>query len=343
MNSETQLPKDESIGTILKGAREKKGLSREHAASIIRLRLHFIEALEEEDWKALPAPVFIKGFIRSYAQFLGINQSNAVALYEETTAHVEESPKPLVEVEKTGRLKIVLSVIILVIIAAALYLWFNPGNPVTDEISADSEIQEKVVSHQLNTPDGEPVEIPVAGEVDAADEALQIKAAETEQPSPLQNEDNKTDIGQQETAETFSSDHEPGITSPANTDPDQIKTIIAESPSTEEQTVSISGAVIPDQSETINIDNAGLLTLDGIINIRSYVKIYIDDQPAKEYIFRPGSRPQWRGNKGFDILVGNAAGVEFEFNGKNTGDLGPLGKVVRVRFPDDFESSFYEE
>ena len=43
-----------------------------------------------------------------------------------------------------------------------------------------------------------------------------------------------------------------------------------------------------------------------------------------------------------DILVGNAAGVEFEFNGKMIKDLGEPGKVVRVRLPEDFESKVYE-
>ena len=85
------------------------------------------------------------------------------------------------------------------------------------------------------------------------------------------------------------------------------------------------------------------LVLKGIVNMRTWVKIYVDDNPPLEYIFQPGSRPQWTAKKGFDVLVGNAAGIEFEFNGKMIKDLGALGKVVRVRFPEDFESKLYED
>ena len=40
----------------------------------------------------------------------------------------------------------------------------------------------------------------------------------------------------------------------------------------------------------------------------------IDGQEPKEYIFQSGARPQWKAREGFDILVGNAAGAEFEFS-----------------------------
>ena len=68
----------------------------------------------------------------------------------------------------------------------------------------------------------------------------------------------------------------------------------------------------------------------------------MDENNPKEYIFKPGSRPQWTATDGFDILVGNAAGVEFDFNGKRIKDLGGMDKVVRVRLPEDFESKLYE-
>ena len=85
------------------------------------------------------------------------------------------------------------------------------------------------------------------------------------------------------------------------------------------------------------------LVLTGIVNMRTYVKIYVDDKLPKEYIFQPGSRPQWSAREGLDVVVGNAAGIEFDFNGKIVRDLGGLGKVVRVSFPENFKSSIYEE
>ena len=39
--------------------------------------------------------------------------------------------------------------------------------------------------------------------------------------------------------------------------------------------------------------------------------------------------------KEFNILIGNAAGIEFDFNGKRITDLGRVGQVVRLQLPED--------
>jgi cytoskeleton protein RodZ len=73
------------------------------------------------------------------------------------------------------------------------------------------------------------------------------------------------------------------------------------------------------------------------------VKIYVDDKAPKEYMFRPGSRPQWEAKEGFYVMVGNASGIEFDLNGKVYRNLGKEGDVVRLRLPDDFERQIREE
>jgi hypothetical protein len=83
--------------------------------------------------------------------------------------------------------------------------------------------------------------------------------------------------------------------------------------------------------------------LTGIVSMRTYVKIYVDDNPPKEFIFQPGARPQWTAREGFDVVVGNAAGIEFEFDGERRGNLGKPDSVVRIGFPEDFKSSLYED
>jgi hypothetical protein len=80
-----------------------------------------------------------------------------------------------------------------------------------------------------------------------------------------------------------------------------------------------------------------------MITLRTWVQIYIDEEPPKEYIFNPGETHVWRANQGFDILVGNAAGIEFDFNGEKIANLGEPAKVVRVRLPERFQSILREE
>ncbi len=61
-----------SIGPRLRAAREARNLSTEQAADDTRISLRFIEALEREEFDALPAPVYVRGFLRSYANYLGL-------------------------------------------------------------------------------------------------------------------------------------------------------------------------------------------------------------------------------------------------------------------------------
>ena len=83
--------------------------------------------------------------------------------------------------------------------------------------------------------------------------------------------------------------------------------------------------------------------LTGHVKARTWIRICVDDQEPKEYIFQPGSRPQWKGVDGFNVLIGNAAGVEFDFNGERFENLGDLGKVVRLKLPRHFEGSKCED
>jgi hypothetical protein len=70
---------------------------------------------------------------------------------------------------------------------------------------------------------------------------------------------------------------------------------------------------------------------------RSWVRIYMDDEPVKEYLFNPGDRFEWVAKEGIEIKIGNASGVELEYNGQKIQSLGKRGQVVFLRFPDTFK------
>ncbi|PFG73981.1 helix-turn-helix domain-containing protein [Tepidiforma thermophila] len=62
-----------NIGHTLREARERRGLTIEQVAQETRISPRFLEALEAEEFDALPAPVYVRGFLRSYANFLRID------------------------------------------------------------------------------------------------------------------------------------------------------------------------------------------------------------------------------------------------------------------------------
>lgn len=81
------------------------------------------------------------------------------------------------------------------------------------------------------------------------------------------------------------------------------------------------------------------LILKATIKERAWVRVTIDGERPKEYIFDPGSSPEWRAHKGFELLIGNAGGIDLEFNGKKMEDLGKRGQVIRLRLPTGDETS----
>ncbi|MEZ4518643.1 MAG: DUF4115 domain-containing protein [Chloroflexota bacterium] len=63
----------DEIGQILREARENKGLSLDEVQATIRINTRYLEALETGDYDALPTPVHVRGFLRNYARYLGLD------------------------------------------------------------------------------------------------------------------------------------------------------------------------------------------------------------------------------------------------------------------------------
>lgn len=80
-----------SLGTRLREIRLAKGVSLDDIARSTRVGKRHLEALESETWSELPSPVFVKGFIRAYCDFLEASPDEALGLYREVTG---ETVKP---------------------------------------------------------------------------------------------------------------------------------------------------------------------------------------------------------------------------------------------------------
>ncbi|MBN2723878.1 MAG: helix-turn-helix domain-containing protein [Deltaproteobacteria bacterium] len=72
-----------SIGSILSTAREKLNLTTGQIHHKTKIPASAIENLEAEKWENLPAPVYTKGFIKSYCRELGLNYDEIISLYPE--------------------------------------------------------------------------------------------------------------------------------------------------------------------------------------------------------------------------------------------------------------------
>jgi len=74
-----------SLGIRLRELREAKGVSLDDIARSTRVGRGHLEALESDSWGDLPSPVFVKGFIRAYCEFLEASPDEALGLYREAT------------------------------------------------------------------------------------------------------------------------------------------------------------------------------------------------------------------------------------------------------------------
>jgi transcriptional regulator with XRE-family HTH domain len=70
------------LGELLKEARQNKGASLEEIEEEIRIRKKYLQALEEEDFSIMPPEVYVKGFLRNYAIYLGLDPEEVRALYK---------------------------------------------------------------------------------------------------------------------------------------------------------------------------------------------------------------------------------------------------------------------
>lgn len=83
----------ESIGEKLRKAREDKQVSLDQVARETNIAKRYLIALEEEDSSQFPGETYALGFLRNYAEYLGLNSAELITLYK--NMRLQEQPVPL--------------------------------------------------------------------------------------------------------------------------------------------------------------------------------------------------------------------------------------------------------
>lgn len=71
----------QTLGEKLREAREERGISVSEVAEQTRISPLYISSIEKDDYKPLPGGIFNKGFVKSYAKFIGIDEQEALQDY----------------------------------------------------------------------------------------------------------------------------------------------------------------------------------------------------------------------------------------------------------------------
>src|SRR5512141_2783315 len=80
------------IGATLREARQRRGLSLDEVQECLHFRERYLTALEEEHWDLLPGEAYTKGFLRTYAEFLGLDRTLFIDEFNERIAAEDEQP-----------------------------------------------------------------------------------------------------------------------------------------------------------------------------------------------------------------------------------------------------------
>jgi len=80
MSDEYEIP--ETPGGLLAAARLRRGLSLEDVSQRSKVAVECLAALDADDWAALPAMVYVRGFMRLYAQEVGLDPEAPIQLLD---------------------------------------------------------------------------------------------------------------------------------------------------------------------------------------------------------------------------------------------------------------------
>jgi transcriptional regulator with XRE-family HTH domain len=78
-----------SLGEEFRAAREARKLTLSDVSEQVHIRTVYLRSIEDENWAAISAPVYVRGFVRTYARFLGLDAEAAIEQYNATLTGTE--------------------------------------------------------------------------------------------------------------------------------------------------------------------------------------------------------------------------------------------------------------
>ncbi|MCJ7792839.1 MAG: helix-turn-helix domain-containing protein [Candidatus Marinimicrobia bacterium] len=144
-----------TAGQILKEKREERTLELDQVAQETKIRKEFLKAIEKNDYSSLPSVITSKGFIRNYAQFLGLDPERLVAVFKRDFRQDKE-PKPFFPLKKDlskefkwNPKKTLILVVVLFVFGLFVYLGFQYRNLVgRPDLRIDSPSDNQTVTEE---------------------------------------------------------------------------------------------------------------------------------------------------------------------------------------------------
>lgn len=360
--SETQETEARSVtpGRMLKRAREAKNLSVAAIATQMNLDLRTIEALERDDHANLPAPIFVRGYLRGYARLVDLREAEVLGAYQ---AQAPREPEPRAVGMTAAPLRpafrapvipwrgLLLTAVALGVAAVGFLYgphWLRTFTAPAPE--ADVTAPEASVGAGLSLPAAEPstptAELPAAQATPPADTSAGPAAETADQngalqlalppPEPSVARDTPPEsVSAPEPAGAEESDFGvPQGTTPATGEPTP-DTPTATGPATADASAvpDTSAAQADASSAPAAAPASGEVHMAFTFNAESWVEVR--DAGGNKLLFdlmHKGDTREISGKAPISLLIGNAGSVELRVNGERY-DLAPHSRddVARLR------------
>ena len=329
----------EQIGRLLRRAREGYGQDLVAVAAQLRIRAIYLDAIEKGRFEDLPGTTYALGFVRSYAEYLGLDGADLVRRFRDEAAGLHAQTQLVFPaMAEEGRLP--RGLILLLSAALALFAyggWYYLSNRDPGVAEMVPQVPEQLAGEISST------EVPPPPSADPATleppPTATAEAPVVVEPGPVQPPP--------QTAEIAAGDTVPPLEEPADETPPLESTVPADfadgSPAepTDAAAAAMPSAVAaaipaaPDEAVSGGMEQAfGATNVDSRIVVRARLESWVQvsdagNTPLFTRVLRAGDSYQVPNQAGLTLSTGNAGGLEISVDGATAPALGPVGVVRR--------------
>src|SRR6185312_474253 len=320
-----------TVGEILRSQRQAHGISLEEIATILRIRPAFLSALEQGRHDLLPGSTYAIGFVRTYADHLGLDGVALVNQFKREAAGIDRRttltfPSPAPDGRVPGFWPLSVAVLALLVIAGGWYVLRGDLTPLPPRVAA--------VPERLAPPPPPPLPAGIEAEAPAA-------AASGEMPAPSPSEATAPSQGASlpVPANPVAVNAVPANPAPpaaetpraaAPRPPPSATALLAAPPKPEPvlPTVPASSAV-PSEGRVFGAQNENARVV-----IRAHGESWIQirdaaNQAIVSRVLRAGDSYRVPSQSGLTMMTGNAGMLDIFVDGNQTPSLGAVGLVKR--------------
>ncbi|EHK2924215.1 cytoskeleton protein RodZ [Vibrio parahaemolyticus] len=213
-----EVPLSIEAGTLLKNKRESLGMTQKQVADRLRLRVSVIEDIENNRFESQQVATFTRGYLRSYAKFVGLDEKVVLVALEQTAdvkpkeqeIEMQSFSRKTKHEKHNSRIMLLTWVIAIVIIGiSAAWWWQNQQENSLAQVVAEANVEtsqpsaDEIADIDLMTEEeliaSTPAELAASNNT-ASESESSINAAQTDEVVPAETEESTTEATQEPVA-----------------------------------------------------------------------------------------------------------------------------------------------